>query len=236
MVLSKQSRKEVRIWAGMLADRNVWLPIAQESQAPPVYRKEFSSDAAGPAANQSDAGGPGVASIGLSEEGELCFAFKHTWSSNMISFEKDSKGKRFGDKSTTLELVGILLPLVLIPNQLRRQYVVMKVDNMACIFGWENRHIAEDRTASILIRCIHLISAYLETEIHMVHLPRVKSWESVMVDDMSRERTTTETQKDLLKSFSHLKLPEVFKEWLDSPTEDWNLPFRLLSIVKLVSF
>ena len=57
-----------------------------------------------------------------------------------------------------------------------------------------------------------------------------------MVDDMSRERTTTETQKDLLKSFSHLKLPEVFKEWLDSPTEDWNLPFRLLSIVKLVSF
>ena len=122
----------------MLSDRNVRLPIAREPQAPPVYRKEFSSDAAGPAANQSDAGGPGVASIGLSEEGELCFAFKHTWSSNMISFEKDSKGKRFGDKSTTLELVGILLPLVLIPNQLRRQHVVMKVDNMACIFGWEN--------------------------------------------------------------------------------------------------
>ena len=47
MVLSNQSRKDLQTWAGMLADKDVWMPIARQPQAPPVYRKEFSSDAAG---------------------------------------------------------------------------------------------------------------------------------------------------------------------------------------------
>ena len=150
----------------------------------------------------------------------------------MIRFGTDSKGKRFGDKSTTLELIGLLLPFILVPEKLRRQHVVMKVDNMACIFGWESRHVVEDRSASILLRCLRVISAYLETVVHVVHLPRVSSWESVMVDDMSRQKTTTEGQRDLLNSFGHLKLPAIFKEWLKNPVDDWNLPFKLLSIIK----
>ena len=92
-----------------------------------------------------------------------------------------------------------------------------------------------DKCASILIRCLHLLSAFLETIIHVEHLPRVSSWESVMVDDMSRKKTTTSAQKSLVNSFSHLKLPRVFSEWLKNPVEDWNLPFRLLSIVKDIS-
>ena len=205
--------------------------MAREPQASPVYRKEFSSDAAGLAVGHSTKDGPGVASIGLSESGEICFAFSHSRSERMISFGTDSKGKSFGDKSTTLELIGLLLPFILIPKQLRRQHVVMKVDNMACIFGWESRHVVEDRSASILLRCIHVISAYLETVIHVVHLPRVSSWESVIVDNMSRQRTTTEGQRDLLNSFSHLELPVIFKDWLKNPVDNWNLPFKLLSTV-----
>ena len=234
MALSYQSRKDLLTWAGMLADKDVWLPIAREPQAPPVYRKEFSSDAAGLAKDSSIKDGPGVASIGISESGEICFAFSHSWSKEMISFGTDSKGKRFGDKSTTLELIGLLLPFILVPEQLRRQHVVLKVDNMACIFGWESRHVVEDRSASILLRCIHVISAFLESVVHVVHLPRVSSWESIMVDDMSRRKTTTESQRALLDSFNHLALPVIFREWLENPTDDWNLPFKLLSIVKLL--
>ena len=80
----------------MLADKEVWLPIAREPQAPPVYRKEFSSDAAGLAKDNSIKDGPGVASICISESGEICFAFSYSWSEKMISFETDIKGKRFG--------------------------------------------------------------------------------------------------------------------------------------------
>jgi hypothetical protein len=49
--------------------------------------------------------------------------------------KKDGKGAKFENKTTTLELVGVILPYLLIPEKLVGQHIVMKVDNTACIFG-----------------------------------------------------------------------------------------------------
>jgi hypothetical protein len=41
------------------------------------------------------------------------------------------------------------------------QQIVLKTDNMACVFGHQNRLLKGDETASILVRAVHLICAYL---------------------------------------------------------------------------
>jgi hypothetical protein len=51
----------------------------------------------------------------------------------------------------TLEFLGIIIPFLLIPRQLENQHIIVKVDNVACFFGWIKRHSPGDEMASIFI-------------------------------------------------------------------------------------
>ena len=62
----------------------------------------------------------------------------------MIKFDTDNNGIRFGNKTSFLEFVGIVIPLLLIPEKLRNQHIVFEVDNISCCFGLENRFLKED--------------------------------------------------------------------------------------------
>ena len=231
IILSEQSKKDLLVWAGMLLDKNEWIPIPSEPCAETVAHKTFTSDAAGEAAGCTDCNTPGAASIGFDEDGIFIMAKRIIWPQGMMN-KKDSKGVRLGDKSTTLEIIGVLLPLLLIPEKLKNQHLVFKVDNIACIYGWENRAMKGDIMASIIVRAIHLISCYLGSTIHMYHLPRKSDFESNMVDRMTREKTLSFQDRKLLNSFRNLKIPSFFMDWLSYPTEDWDLSMKILNHVK----
>jgi hypothetical protein len=126
----------------------------------------------------------------------------------------------------------VILPFILIPEQLVNKYVVIKVDNIACYFGWINRQAAGDETASIFIRALHLICLFLNCDVHIEHLPRMSNWEAQLVDRLSREATTTKSDRRLLNSFPHFALPDCIVRWLYSPTENWSLCLELLDFVK----
>ena len=82
---------------------------------------------------------PGAACIVFDEDGCFCFAKRISWDRDMISVGVDNSGVRFGDKSTFLEFVAVLLPFLLIPKLLKNQHLVFHVHNLNCIFGWESR-------------------------------------------------------------------------------------------------
>jgi hypothetical protein len=225
VALSFQSKEDLMIWAGFLLDQEKWSPISPRPFGPPVFRKEFSSDSAGGSASN---GRIGCGNVGFSETGEIIFAAQLFWPENGLIVKKDMKGARFANKSTTLELIGVMLPFLLIPDMLAGQHIVLKVDNTACIFGWQNRSVAGDKCASVLIRCLHIVTAYLGSVVHMRHLPRVSSWDAQLTDRLSRERTTTLNDKRLIESFSVRPLPVCFSDWLLNPTEDFSLCDRIL--------
>jgi hypothetical protein len=232
MKISADSKKDLLVWAGALMKPNAWLPIPREPCHPPISFKTFISDAAGLSKDGDWHSKPGVASIGLDESGKFIMAVNITWPSEMIRNSCDSKGVRYGDKSTTLEMIGILIPLLVLTVKLKKQHMVFYVDNMNCIFGWENKSLKGDISASIIIRSIHLISSFLGSTVHVRHAPRCSDWGSNMVDRMSRQKTMSKEDRSLLSSFDYLKVPPVLLEWICNPSEDWNFPYRLLSVVK----
>ena len=210
------------------------LPIPREPSGPTVTRKSFISDAAGQAANCHAKTGPGVASVGFDENGKFIFAQRITWPIDMISKCIDGKGVRMGDKSTTLEMIGLLLPWLSMPKKLKNQYVVFEVDNIACVHGWENRSLKGEIMASIIIRSILLISSFLGSSVHVFHVPRKSNWESLVVDRMSRLDTMNSFDQDLLKSFSYMSPGPVLLDWVENPSEDWDLSISLLDYVKKI--
>ncbi len=228
--VSAQAKKDLLIWAGMLLSSHK-LPIPEEPcQRPTLSHKVFTSDAAGWADNNEDNGRPGVATVGLDEEGRILLAYRYTWNERMIKEMKDEDGKRFGNKTSFLEMVGILIPFLLVPNQLRNQHILFRVDNMACIFGWENRYLKEDSYCSIVIRAIHVLAAYLECYVHIEHVPRKSDWESTMADRMTRDRSMTTQDRRLLAS-EKLELPQALINWLARPSMHWNLCMDLLQSI-----
>ena len=233
IVVSSNAKRDLLVWAGFLLDPVCENNIPSCPSDPTAVHKSFTSDAAG-YASECGTNRPGVASIGFDEDGKIIFAFQKLWNEKMISGLKDNKGKEFGRKTAFLEFVGILIPFILMPKELCNQHIVLKVDNISCHYGWLNRSMKNDAYTSILLRSLHVISSFLCSVIHVQHLPRESTWDSRLVDRMSRESSMTQDGRKLLNSFQNYTLPEFFVKWLDNPEEDWSIALQLLAYVKSV--
>jgi hypothetical protein len=77
---------------------------------------------------------------------------------------------------------------------------------MACVYGFENKSCTGDKSAAIFLQAISLIEAALGSKIYVEHSERRSDWTSEMVDNMSRESTTTDLDQFTLDRFEKLKL------------------------------
>jgi hypothetical protein len=123
------------------------------------------SDAAGLPDGNCFTGGEGVGGVGFDEERHIISSYQLFLSWEFLSFV-DSKGARMEAKTTTLEILGVLLHIVLFPRLFENSHVIIQTDNMSCCYGWENKYVKEDMTASIVIRSISVLSAFLSCELH----------------------------------------------------------------------
>jgi len=232
----EQVKKDLAVVAKATLSAMEGLPIASRPVAPPLHYKKFTSDAAGALTGKRsgrqivirDPKARGVASVSMDKEGRVQFACRLTWPQHLLTVARDSEGKQYGLKTTTLEMVGLLLPFLAIPGQLTGEHVVLQVDNIAAVYGWENRQAKEDNTASILIRALHLIEARLACRIHVRHLPRLSSPEGELADHLSREATTGGREERAIKGAEVALRPGELGTWLQNPSEDWDLAHRLL--------
>ncbi len=170
--------------------------------------------------------------VGTDETGKILHVSQLFWNREKFLEQTDAKGAKLKHKSTTLELIGVLLPFVQIPERLSNQQVVVKVDNIACFFGWQNLSVQGDNHASIIIRTLHLISSFLGCVVHLQHLPRMSTWDARLADRLSRETTTTQADKALLQKHSPKEIPNSLASWLENPTEDFALATRILEEVE----
>jgi hypothetical protein len=226
-VISDTAVAELRIWAACMIDNRHGFPIPARPCEPPVYCNVFVSDAAGVPNFKEFTGNEGVGGIGFNYEGIIINAYQFFWPKKFIQFH-DAKGACMGAKTTSLEILGILLHLVYFPELFINCHVIFKTDNIACYYGWENKTLRNDCTASIVLRSIMLISAKLCCNIHFKHLPRLSTWEGVVADRLSRRSSTSSWDHKLVQSFGRVKMPESLKAWLDNPSEDWSLPSRIV--------
>jgi hypothetical protein len=141
---------------------------------------------------------------------------------------KDEKGTRYGDKTTCLEALGMLLPLLSFPAYYKNSTVIAKVDCLGVVFGMWNKHSKGDKTASVIIRAMHLIASFLECRIVVEHLPRKSDWDSDLADRLSRTSTMNSNDKKLIAACPPLRVPKCLSNWFKNPSSNWNLATDLL--------
>jgi hypothetical protein len=232
VIISREAKDDLMVWAGFLSSEYRWLPINREVHAPPLRFKEFVSDAAGLADNADAWKKPGCGCVGFAEDGTVVFANQFIWPENFITSSVDEKGVKFADKTTTLEMIGLLMPLLLVLELFQRSNVVMKVDCFGTVYSMTNRMSKGDKSASIFVRAAYLIVAYLECYLHIEQLPRMSDWGAEVSDRLSRKSSTTVQDEKLLSAFKNREIPDCLKDWFRDPKNDWQLAIRLLEHVE----
>jgi hypothetical protein len=228
--LSIQAQRDLGVWASFLLDTEKWNPIPPRPCGPPLSHKLFVSDAAGSNEHAYDINTKGVGCVGLDENGSVILIHQTIWPEGFLD-KKDGKGIRMGDKTSTLEVLGVVIPFLLMPRQLTNQDVVLKLDNISIVYGWENHSLKHDICASIFIRALRLIGIFLSCRIHIHHVKRLSTWDARIADQLSRTTSTGYENERRLANYDHLTLPVCLTDWLDNPVEDWNLCMCLLSHV-----
>jgi hypothetical protein len=127
-----------------------------------------------------------------------------------------------------------MLPFLSQPASLAGRHVVLEVDCTSVIYGWDKRQASGDKSASILLRALHLISSYLACSIHMEHRIRRTSRGSILADDLTREETTSRPLRQRVQAMESPHLSPALANWLLDPVEDWELANRILQDVRTV--
>jgi hypothetical protein len=164
----------------------------------------------------------------------MIHAAQFFWPVPFISDAVDKNGVRFGNKTTTLECIGMLIPLLTTPELLAGRHIVLRVDNIACVYGFENGQSKRDETASIMIRAAKLIATYLGSALHVEQVARRSCWEAELADNLTRRRTTGFIEERAISRFTCNTLPVVLTNWFDCPVEAWDLPMQLLNHVQSI--
>ena len=198
-----------------------------------VTAVKFISDAAGAAYRWTDGicenltlpGDRGVASIGFDNE-KLFFAGGVKWGDALMTKLRDSRGRLWGSKSSALECIGLLIPFVTRPDLIRNKYVILYVDNISLIYAWEEKYCKNDEETSILVRCLHVLEAFLEARVFVGHVKRMSNDKAVLVDRLTGE------DLNRIKDLPWLSPSGALKDWISLPCRDWNLPVKIVKDVQ----
>jgi hypothetical protein len=230
-------RNDLITWRHMLPSLASGLPIHPPPHGPPFSSLCFWSDAAAgvfPSSPDIPLPPRGVASLGGQALSDLWFGARLTWPHTLITSTRDSRGNFFGHNSTTLEAIGLLLPLLSIPHLCAHRPLLFFVDNLPLTYAFQKRYAKHDPETSLILRCFFLLSSYLSCDPYIRFLPRCSTPLFNMVDYLSRQSSPPHplpTPITPLRPSSH---PSLFF-WLNHPTLDWDLPFRLLEDLRFVS-
>lgn len=238
--LPMQALKDLKIWANVAVAATAGLPIPRRSVHPSASALNFVSDAAGarfakiqdrfiPFADQDNRG---AASISAIEDGPIWFCARLTWPVKLLLQARDTRDHAYGCKTPTLEAVAAILPFLCCPRELAGKEVVLHTDSEAVVYGWESRRVNNDVSASILLRALHLISNYLGCTVFVSHLPRMTTESAVLADHLTRRSTTRRQELAAIGAACQPVIPQPMLDWLEDPSDDWDLANRLLKAVQ----
>ena len=178
----------------MVDSSRTGLPIATEPAKPTLSAVEFYTDAAGVSFSRQngrmichDNKGRGVACVGGENEKSVWGWTKLLWPVELLTTLRDECGVLYGHKSTTLESVGLLLPLLTFPDRVCGRNVVIYVDNIAVVYGWAKGLVKKDRTASEILKAVQYLSRFLGVTLHVEHVPRMSNPLAAVADELSRK-------------------------------------------------
>ena len=224
-------KEELQVIARIAESAKSGLPLAEETSRPTLSTLVFYSDAAGASFSRvngekvfHDNKDKGVACIGGENISDIWGWCRLSWPEGLLTTQKDEKGCSYGCKSTTLEAVGMLLPFVACPERVKGKNIVFRIDNIAVLYGWYKGYVANDKSASEVLKSVHYLSGLMGTTVNVEHVDRVSNEMAELADELSRRPVSGD--KNIMAALTSSEQWEVkgyIRKWLENPAGRINL-------------
>jgi hypothetical protein len=223
-------KKELNIWKNCIDDSKNSFPIPKITTDIPIFYVENFSDAAGASFNSLEPEKPindvrGAASITLIKNKiKQCTIF--SWPYEFLC--------KFPHNSALLEMIGLISPFITCPKMFCGKYVKCNVDNISLLFAWENKTCKNDGKLYEIIKLLHLLEFAIPCKIFIEHSPRRSSWQTILVDNLTRQHTTTVKDLELIKNVTKNELTGFLKKWIDNHEESLQITEILDDIISML--
>ena len=228
LMVPEALKDDLRIIAKMVESSRKGLPIAEMPSNPTLSAVIFYTDAAGVSYSVHNGkkfchnnSGRGEACIGGESEESVWGWTRLSWPEKLLTTLADENGVLFGHKSTTLESVGLLLPLLAFPGKVCGRNIVIRVDNIAVVYGWAKGLVKNEKTASEVLKSVQYLAGFLGVTVHVEHVPRMSDPLAKVADELSRKTENFEGRTNrMLKNAIHGDFESSLSEWLLNPCGD----------------
>ena len=118
----------------------------------------------------------------------------------------------------------MLLPFVACPERGKGKNIVFRIDNTAVLYGWYKGYVANDKSASEVLKSVHYLSGLMGTTVNVEHVDRVSNEMAELADELSRKPVSDDRNVKAALSSSELwEVKGYIRKWLESPAERKNL-------------
>ena len=226
-MVTDELKKELAVIAKVAHSSKSALPIAREPTQPSLSALTCYTDAAGASFTFvrgericHNNKGRGVSCLMGTDDSDVWAWTRLSWPERLLTSERDEKGVFYGSKSTMLESVGLLLPLLAFPEEVAGRNLIFMIDNIAVLYGWNRGYVKNDRAASEVLKSVTYLAAFLGVKIHVRHVPRMTDSLAQMANELSRKDMGFAGKT--VRALSKAKFAEVsgsLLKWLASPNE-----------------
>lgn len=230
LTISNATRLSIQNWLRIIQQLREGLPLYREPPlAPPIGIITFTTDAAG-----LKRGGQLTFRIGAGAV-QTCYpdlepiqCIRALWPVHFITNTFDYKDAFSGSKSTTLEMLATILPIYHNIHIVARKAVLIRTDNKAVTQAFESGRCSKDGWASLLLESLMLVANTIPFQVFMVHTRRCSDVPAKIADTLSRSDKKGLQKTASLGILEDSGWPPAIQDWMESPSLDPTLPFKLL--------
>ena len=136
------------------------------------------------------------------------------------------------DTSSTLESLGILIPMMIDPGRCVGKSLHIHIDNFAVVCAFQKRR-SGDKLAHTAIRAAYLLAGALACKLHVSWVPRRSDDPSVIADDLTHINFESALALDpSCSSSTHESFPPPVSYWMANPKYDRDLGHEIISWMK----
>ena len=101
----------------------------------------------------------------------------------------------FGHKSTKLESIGMLLPLLVFPDKVAGRNIIFMIDNKAVLYGWYKGLVKNEYSATEVLKAVQCLASFLGVTVYVEHVPRMSDPLATMADKLSRKARISQAEQ-----------------------------------------
>ena len=147
----------------------------------------------------------------------------------------DDLGHKVFAKSTTLEALGFLVPLMMDPLRFCGREVMVVTDNAAAVIALRKGYSRGDTWATVVCRAARTVAAGICCSLQARWEPRRSSRPTRVSDDLTHNLLTELSSHEIEAYLSKavVSFPEPVLQWMSAPTIDYTLGLNCLKWMRL---